>query len=234
MVPDAVVPSSKYAVMPSSVFSNLTSFLSHYASQPSGYAKRTKKKKQTTEAYLNRQILHQQFPEALPLKPQPFTRRDLRIDFPSLHIQEQEIAVIHLPLFGVNLDFQKPLAEVFRKTHVKVLQCPVDRDAPSLAASLSMQIALEDGETNAMLHLDRVSPRTKNPHYKTHLFQCLSERETHDSGANDENVKRSRFSHETGSRKYHFVARISRRCSYMLVLYMCPTHVVHSVPVSGG
>lgn len=152
MVPDSAVPSSKCAVTPSAVSSNLTSFLFHFTPQTSDYGEPGYKRGFVSTAYLDRQILHQQLPEALPLEPQSSTRRDLLIDFSGLHIQEQEVALIHFTLFGVNLGFQKPFAELTRKTVFQCRECPVEGYGPSLAAGPSMRIALEDGKTDTILY----------------------------------------------------------------------------------
>lgn len=71
--------------------------------------------------------------------------------FPSLQIEEQEIAVIHPALRGIDLDLEKARAEGVRKTLVEVPERPVDRYAPSLPAGCSMRVALEDGESDAIL-----------------------------------------------------------------------------------
>lgn len=88
---------------------------------------------------------------------------------------------------------------MFGKALVEVLESPVDRYAPSLSAGCSVRVTLEDGERDALL-----TPQpSQDPKHKTHaagrtyLFQPLGERETHDSGTNYQDVKRSSwFRHE--------------------------------------
>lgn len=75
------------------------------------------------------------------------------IDFSGFQIQKQEIALIHFSMFWVNLDLQKPFAEVIRETLFQFSECPVDRYSPPLATSPSMRITLENGETDAILYL---------------------------------------------------------------------------------